>query len=277
MLKRQGWEVESICQALSKTRDAYYKRLRRRHRKHKEEAVILKLVEAIRKDEPRVGTRKLQDRLIKAGKVVGRDKLFSLLRESGKLVKRKKSYRKTTYSRHQYAVAPNRVKAMAITAPRQVLVSDITYLCIVGSEFAYLFLVTDAFSRLIVGYHVSRDLSHYSALLALDNAVAALGGDTDGVIHHSDRGCQYCCHEYLEYLGSYGMVASMTDEAHCYQNAIAERVNGILKDEFNLDAVFPSFESLKHVATKAILVYNTKRTHWSLELKTPHEVHGQAA
>ncbi len=154
--------------------------------------------------------------------------------------------------------------------------SDITYLCLAGQKHAYLFLVTDRFARRILGYHVSRDLSHYSALLALSKAVEKMG-HTAEVIHHSDRGCQYCCHEYLRYLGELGMVASMTDEDHCYQNAIAERVNGILKDEFNLDAVFDSFEQLQKAVAKAILIYNTKRTHWSLGLRTPQEVYDRAA
>lgn len=258
------------------TRDAYYKRLKRRHVKHVEDGVVLKLVAAIREDEPRVGTRKLQDRLSKCGRAVGRDRLFSILRGVGKLVKPKKSFHKTTYSRHGYAVAQNRLKALKVTAPEQVLVSDITYLRMERGNFAYLFLVTDAFSRKILGYHVSRDLSHYSALLALDNAVQIMG-NVAGVVHHSDRGCQYCCHEYLSYLREHGMLASMTDESHCYQNAIAERVNGILKDEFNLDAIFQNFDDLSHAVTKAIFVYNTKRTHWSLGLCTPQEVYDRAA
>lgn len=237
---------------------------------------MLRLVDEIREDEPRVGTRKLHDRLNKSRYLIGRDALFSLLRKTARLVKPKKSFVKTTYSRHCYAVAPNRVKELLVASPNQVLVSDITYIRMAGKEQAYLFLVTDKFSRQIMGYHVSRNLSHHSALLALDMAVQRMG-DVTGVIHHSDRGCQYCCHEYLGYLGAHGMLASMTDEAHCYQNAIAERVNGILKDEFNLDAVFETFDELQRTVAKAILVYNTTRTHWSLDLRTPQEVHDQAA
>lgn len=237
---------------------------------------MLKVVDWIRQDEPRVGTRKLQDRLSKAGRVIGRDTLFTLLRNTERLVKPKKSFVKTTYSHHSYAVAPNRIKTMTVTAPKQVFVSDITYIRMAKKECAYLFLVTDRFSRQIVGYHVSRDLTHHSALIALDNAVQRLG-NVQGTIHHSDRGCQYCCHEYLRYLSKHQMLASMTDESHCYQNAVAERVNGILKDEFNLDAIFDSFDELRHAVTKAILVYNTKRTHWALGLKTPKEAYDQAA
>lgn len=237
---------------------------------------MLKLIDEIRIDEPRVGTRKLQDRLRKMGMKIGRDQLFAILRRSGRLVKVKKRFEKTTYSRHSYAVAPNRIKELEIVRPGQVVVSDCTYLRLAGREFAYLFLVTDAFTRMIVGYHVSRDLSHYSAVIALANAVRAMT-DTDGMIHHSDRGCQYCCHEYLGVLKQHGILSSMTDADHCYQNAIAERVNGILKDEFNLDAVFRNFEQLRAAVTHAVLVYNTKRTHWSLDLLTPREMYEQAA
>jgi hypothetical protein len=140
-------------------------------------------------------------------------------------------------------IAINRFKEIDVTAPRQVVVSD---------------------------------FSHYGALIALDKAVQELG-DVIGVVHHSDRGCQYCCHDYLEYLGSVFMVPSMTDENHCYQNAVAERVNGILKDELNLDAAFPSFAIAQYAARKAVQVYNTKRTHWRLKLQTSESVFSQAA
>lgn len=258
------------------TRDAYYKKRRRGGRKNGESAVVLKLVDQIRDDEPRVGTRKLQDRLQKSGMKVGRDRLFSILRNSMRLVKPKKCYKKTTYSRHSYAVAPNLVTGTKVEAVGQVLVSDCTYLRLTGRRFAYLFLVTDAYSRRIVGHCLTLDLSHYSALIALDNAVRNLR-DTIGVIHHSDRGCQYCCHEYLNFLSQHDMKASMTSESHCYQNAIAERVNGILKDEFNLDTIFATFSQLAGAVKNAINVYNTKRTHWSLGLQTPMEVFLKAA
>lgn len=208
--------------------------------------------------------------------MIGRDKLFTLLREKGRLVKRKKRATRTTYSRHSYAVAPNRLKGMDVTAPRQVVVSDITYLRVGVREFAYLFLVTDLYSRKIVGWHLSRDLSHNAALIALDNAVQLMG-DVTGLVHHSDRGCQYCCHEYLRYLGAVGMVPSMTDENHCYQNAVAERVNGILKGDFNLDAVFISFTAAQQAVNRTVTVYNTIRTHWSLGLRTPDSVYQDKA
>ncbi len=248
--------------------------------RHAKNNVVLKLVDSVRKEQPRVGTRKLYRELkptFERSKLpVGRDKLFSILRNAGELVKPKKSYHKTTYSRHSYAVAPNLIKELEVKAPGEVLVSDITYLRLEGNQFAYLFLVTDLFSRKVLGYHVGRDLTHYSACIALEKTVRELK-PLAGVIHHSDRGCQYCCHEYLERLERCGISASMTDENHCYQNAVAERLNGILKDEFNLDAEFENFDELRRAVDKAIRVYNTKRLHFSLGLQTPAEVYANAA
>lgn len=241
---------------------------------------MLKLVESIRRDQPRVGTRKLYSKLkpafTKAEVLMGRDKLFNVLRDAGKLVKPKKSFVKTTYSHHPYAVAPNRLKELVVKTPGEVLVSDITYLRLERGEFAYLFLVTDLFSRKILGYQVTKDLSHHSACIAFEKAVRELKTPV-GVVHHSDRGCQYCCHEFIKHLHEHKVLSSMTDDNHCYQNAVAERLNGILKDEFNLDAVFKSFDELKAAVDNAIRVYNTKRTHFSLDLQTPNEVYAKAA
>ena len=201
---------------------------------------MIELVRAVRRDEPRVGTRKLQHRLAPQfeaeGISIGRDRLFSALRERNLLIFPKKRYQKTTYSNHRYAVAPNRVKELRIERPNQVVASDITYIALTRG-FAYLFLVTDVFSRKILGYHLSRDLGHHSALLALDKALDEIQ-EPQGLIHHSDRGCQYCCHEYLNFLDLHHVQSSMTDASHCYQNAIAERVNGILKLDLNLERGF---------------------------------------
>jgi transposase InsO family protein len=237
---------------------------------------VLAAVDAIRVDQPRAGTRKVHDHLASAGVHVGRDRLFTVLRETGRLVKRKRRATQTTYSRHGYAVAPNVLKTMTVAAPRQVVVSDITYLRLDRGAFAYLFLVTDLFSRQIVGWHVSRDLSHHAALIALDQARRTLGPVT-GVVHHSDRGSQYCCHDYLQRLHELRMIPSMTDDQHCYQNAVAERVNGILKDEFDLDAIFPSVIAAQHAVAHAVRIYNTVRRHWSLDLQTPYDVFHHAA
>lgn len=233
-------------------------------------------VTAERVVQPRVGTRKLQVHLADAGVAVGRDRLFRWLREDDALVKRKRRGTHTTYARHGYAVAPNRLKDATITAPGQAVVSDITYLRLARDGFAYLFLTTDVYSRQIVGWHLSRDLSHHSALQALHHTVATLG-EAAGVLHHSDRGSQYCCHEFLQALAAARLLPSMTDANHCYQNALAERVNGILKDEFDLDATFPTFSDAHRAVAQAVHTYNHRRLHRSLGLQTPAQVFHQAA
>ena len=236
---------------------------------------MLAQVDTLRRVQPRVGTRKLHHALAAAGTVVGRDQLFTWLRTSGRLVKRTRRSTQTTYARHAYAVAPNHVKVQSVTAPRQVVVSDITYLRLERGAFAYLFLLTDLYARRIVGWHVSKDLSHHAALQALSVAQQTLGV-TAGIVHHSDRGSQYCCHAYLRELAALHMIPSMTDADHCYQNAVAERVNGILKDEFDLDAVFPSLYAAQAAVTQSVHIYNTARMHWSLDLQTPQAVFDQA-
>lgn len=237
---------------------------------------MLAHVDGARITQPRVGTRKLYASLHAAGVAVGRDRLFALLRAQHRLVSRKRRGTQTTYARHSYAVAPNRLKTMQVSAPGHVVVSDITYLRLAREGFAYLFLVTDLYSRAIVGWQLSRDLSHHAAQQALAHAVGTLG-DVVGTVHHSDRGSQYCCHAYLAQLHAHRMLPSMTDAAHCYQNAVAERVNGILKDEFDLDQVFPSFPEAQDAVARAITTYNTIRRHGSLALRTPYDVLQHAA
>ncbi len=194
-----------MCKALGFARDAYYKRFEREERRSVTEAKILEFVKEERKEQKRIGTKKLHATIeakIKAGNYsYGRDRLFSLLRQYGLLIKPKKRFKKTTYSNHAYAVAPNRVKDLVIDRPNQVFVCDITYVSL-RSGFAYLSLVTDAYSRKIVGHHFSRDLSHYSASMALHKALKCVK-NTHEIICHSDRGCQYCCHQYIAQLNRY--------------------------------------------------------------------------
>lgn len=276
--KRQGPRLKQAIEVLGYSRDAYYKRRRRQRKQKVLESIVLDAVRAIRIKQPRVGTRKLLARLQSQQIQIGRDSLFKLLRNKDMLVCKKKKATRTTYSNHSYVVAPNRLKNLKVTRPLEVLVGDITYLRLEEGKFAYLYLLTDYYSRRIVGHHVSKDLSHYSALIALHKVVANVGEEQiKGAIHHTDRGCQYCCHDYLQVLAKYGIIPSMTDENHCYQNAVAERVNGILKDELDLDSEFTTFSSLKNAVDDAILVYNEERTHWSLHLKTPNQVFEYAA
>lgn len=228
----------------------------------------------LRRYMPRLGTRKLY-RLIKpklneAGIKLGRDGLFDYLRDQRLLIRPRKNYTKTTYSKHWMKKYPNLIKGLDISTSEQVFVSDITY---VESDEGvhYLSLVTDASSRRIMGHQLSRDMKAESVVKALHQA-ARESHDTQSVIHHSDRGLQYCSSLYQEVLKENGMVPSMTDGYDCYQNALAERVNGILKQEF-LFYRCKSFAELNVLVAESIGIYNRMRPHLSLGMKTPEEVH----
>jgi putative transposase len=233
------------------------------------------MIHKIRRRHPRLGGKKLYTRLKenmeKAGLKMGRDKFFEFLAENALLVKRKRKYVYTTDSYHRFKVYKNKLKDKQLKKAHQAWVSDITYIR-VGGEFMYLFLITDGYSRKIVGWHLSRSLAIPGALEALKMAIKQCP-DTEGLIHHSDRGIQYCSNGYIEMLRKARIVISMTEENHCYENAVAERVNGILKQEYGLEETFNTeLQTLKAVK-EAIHSYNTDRPHWSLNLATPEEVH----
>lgn len=236
-----------------------------------EEQRILSEIHRIRRVLPKVGCRKLHLDLKELNFKIGRDKLFQILRSKGLLVKRPKRYSRTTYSNHWYRKYSNLIRGVELTGPNQVFVSDITYLKEAGG-FVYLCLITDAFSRKIVGWDVSSSLSFDGAIRALKMALKTVP-HPDGLIHHSDRGIQYCCHDYVQILKDNHVLISMTEENHCYENAIAERVNGILKDEFSLDQTLPSLEVAKELVRESVKTYNCKRRHMSINYKTPYDVH----
>ena len=236
---------------------------------------VIDFVKEFRKQQPRVGTRKLLPELKEKCLNIGRDAFFKVLKEQDLLIEPKKKFSRTTYSNHGYVVAPNEIKNLAIVEPNQVWVSDITYIRLSEGKFAYLFLTTDLYSRKIMGYHLSQDLTHHGALICLNNAIT-LVGDPREIIHHSDRGVQYCCHEFKNLIQNFKMKLSMTDENHCYQNAVAERLNGILKDEFDLDKCFENIYDAKRSVERAVSVYNNRRRHFSLNLMTPEQFYEAA-
>ena len=232
------------------------------------------LVLNMRARMPRLGTRKLyfllKENFEAKGIKLGRDALFSLLRREHLLIKRKKNYTKTTNSKHWLKKHPNLLKEVHPRHPEQVFVSDITYLKTQDST-CYLSLVTDAFSRKIMGHSLSRDLTAESSVKALDAAIEN-SRKTVNTIHHSDRGLQYAASVYQERLAKAGMTPSMTDGYDCYQNALAERMNGILKQEFMI-VTCNNFEELDTLVKESIEIYNSERPHLSLGMKTPNDVH----
>lgn len=242
-----------------------------------QEDVVIKLVQEIRRYQPRIGGKKLY-KLLKddLGRLntIGRDKFFDILRERRLLVERRKKYVTTTDSYHRFHKYNNKLKGKLLTGPNQAYVNDITYLR-AGESFVYLFLQTDAYSRMITGWDLSDSLAIEGAIKALKMTIKQCE-TTKGAIHHSDRGIQYCSNEYVKLLKKHKMEISMTEENHCYENATAERVNGILKDEFLLDEKFVNKQMAFKAVKEAITTYNTRRPHWSLDLCTPQQIH-QAA
>jgi transposase InsO family protein len=239
---------------------------------------VVKLVQPIRLRQPCIGTRKLHSLLVarftEAGMKVGRDRLFHILRHARLLVQPQRAYHKTTDSHHRFRRHPNLLKAgpgqVIPSGPEQVWVADITYLPTRG-KFVYLSLITDVYSRKIVGHHVHATLQTEEVSEALKMALRARTGDTP-LIHHSDRGIQYCSTYYQEILRRHGLICSMTDGYDCYQNALAERINGILKGEFLLNRPADLQQAAKMVA-QSVRIYNQERPHTALKYKTPDAVH----
>jgi transposase InsO family protein len=265
--------------AAKMSRQNYYKMRCVRKRREVDEAFVAALVRRERQLQPMLGVRKLQrilrDEFDRAGVRIGRDRLFEVLRGHKLLIVRRRGFKpRTTDSRHGFGVYDNLLKQAALTASSEAVVSDITY--IRSQEgFVYVSLVMDAYSRAIVGYDCSDSLAVEGALRAMRMALKNLRCTKD-VIHHSDRGLQYCCGEYVKLLKDSGLRVSMTQENHCYENASAERLNGILKQEYGLGRRFLSRSDVRRALREAVDLYNWRRPHQALGYRVPMEVH-QAA
>lgn len=205
---------------------------------------------------------------------MGRDKFFDLLRSRGLLVHRRRKYAITTQSQHWYRVYQNRMLDFKASRPHQAWVCDITYVR-VRKGFVYLFLITDAYSRKIVGWELSNSLGLAGAIQALKRALKQCPA-SNGLIHHSDRGFQYCSHEYVNILKARGIKISMSEAGNCYENAMAERVNGILKGEYGLEDTYRDEKEARQAVKEGINAYNEQRPHWSLGLQIPAKVHTAA-
>lgn len=269
---------KTLCGLFGKTRQAWYERRWSTAEVSLRDSIVLKSVQEIRQQMPRIGGRKLHylltDTLQKHDISIGRDKLFDLLEEYGLLVRRRKRKAITTDSNHPYYKYPNLIRDFQVVEANHLWVSDITYIS-TQEGFCYLSLVTDAYSRKIVGYHLCRDATREGPLKAVTMALLQLSKKSQSLIHHSDRGSQYCCHDYTSLLQDNGVIISMTEKGDPYENAIAERVNGILKTEFALDQTFCDYEQASLIISNAIGVYNQERPHLSCNYLTPNEAHQQ--
>jgi len=271
--------ISSLCNIEGITRQAFYKEKQVRQCKQNDEATILDLVMQLRIKHPRMGGRKLFFELQSGFKehnlVIGRDQFFTILRNNQLLVSRKKKFMKTTYRDTSLPVFRNLLYDLKASFPNEVWVSDITYID-TQEGYMYLSLVTDLYSRKIVGYELSESLESKETLKALLKAIEELPSHCYP-IHHSDRGSQYCSHEYVKVLTDRGLPVSMTEKNHCYENCYAERVNGILKDEYNLDMQFKTKAQAAIAVAQAICMYNNYRPHTSLNYRKPSQVHQLAA
>ncbi|MBP6121258.1 MULTISPECIES: IS3 family transposase [Providencia] len=269
--------VARVCLFMGISRQAWYQSLRRECGKEIQFQSIIKQVTSIRLQQPRLGTRKLHYLLqqqLDPALHIGRDRLFQILRYAQLLVIPKRAYYKITNSHHCFHRHPNLLKSgvnqVVASHPEQVWVADITYLPL-RKGTAYISLVTDILSRKIVGYHVHESLHTHNVSMAFKMALAGRRKDSS-LVHHSDRGIQYCSTEYQKLHERHGVICSMTDGYDCYQNALAERVNGILKMEYLL--VKPEdISQARKMLKEAVEIYNTQRPHLSLKYKTPDEVH----
>jgi putative transposase len=258
------------------SRQAFYQGQRRHLQRECRAQVVVQWVRERRLRQPRLGTRKLHHLLCESvlPSGMGRDALFDVLRNAGMLVPQRRAYHKTTDSHHRFRRHPNLLKAgeqqVCATASEQVWVADITYLP-TQDRFVYLSLVTDAYSRKIVGWHVHDSLQTEQVAQALKMALRGRESD-QRLVHHSDRGIQYCSSYYQAIHSRHGLHCSMTDGYDCYQNALAERVNGILKGELLLDRPV-DLEQARRMVRESIKIYNAERPHLSLKMQTPDAVH----
>jgi putative transposase len=265
------------CKLLGISRQAVYQREKRQEQRVIALTPVKGMVMELRRFMPRLGGRKLyvllKPKLDEQGIKLGRDGFFDYLREHRLLVQPLKRYTKTTHSKHWMRKHPNRLEGTAIHRAEQAFVSDITYVE-TDEGVHYLSLVTDAYSRRIMGYEVSADMRSESVVKALRQA-ARQRRTRQSLIHHSDRGLQYCSATYQNELKRHGIKPSMTDSYDCYQNALAERVNGILKQEFLLYKC-RTLKDLKSLVQESVDIYNRLRPHLSLGMKTPEQVHEKA-
>jgi putative transposase len=267
-----------LCRLFGKTRHAYYDHLWRDQHDSLKEEIILQLVHEIRVPLPRLGTRKLlfalQPGLESHHISIGRDCLYELLDAHKLLIRQRRKKVFTTDSRHWMHKYANLVKGVNIIRPEQLWVSDITYIRVMN-QWAYLSLITDAFSRKIMGYCFRSDMLAIGPVAALQMALDNRSYSGQTLIHHSDRGSQYCSKEYVELLESEHISISMTERGDPYENALAERMNGILKSEFNLYGSSFSFEQTYRKIHTSVKAYNELRPHGSCDYLTPCQAHRQ--
>lgn len=265
--------LDALCGLFGFTRQALWKQEHATFAEEIDNTAIISEVRLIREDLPRCGVRKLHIILNERGHDIGRDRLFNILRDSGMLVQRRHYRVVTTYSKHWMKKWSNLIRDIVPSRPDEIWVSDITYVEILVNgqrTFMYLSLITDAYTHEIVGYALHDSLDTEGPLRALTMALSTRPPEVlKGLIHHSDRGCQYCCSEYVNKLQEHGVLISMTENGDPYENAIAERLNGILKTEWLYGMKLTSREQAAKAIDRIVYLYNNVRPHESVGNMTP--------
>ena len=277
--RKSARSIRELCSLLGYTRQAYYKHIRFEEKTALEYELLLQQVALLRKSQKRIGTRKmlfiLGDFITEHKFSIGRDAFFDLLRKNNLLVRRRRGRKpQTTFSKHWHKKYDNLIIGFVPTAANQLWVSDITYINL-ENEFAYLNLITDAYSRKIIGFYLCKDLSAKGTIHALRMALHGITkreNKSSRLVHHSDRGLQYCSNDYVNLLNDNFIDISMTQTGDPLDNALAERVNGILKDEL-LEEVYPDFKQAQSAVALAISIYNYQRPHSSVDMLTPAKAH----
>jgi transposase InsO family protein len=258
------------------SKQGYHQRIKRENRRSERNETLLSMVREVRKIHPRAGTRKLMvylgEELEHSNMKIGRNTLNTVLRENNLLVRKTKRFHITTDSKHFYHKSTNLLKKTELTHSEQVIVSDITYLK-TDEGHAYLALATDPYSKKIMGYAVDDNMRVDLVKSALKMAHRNMIFGHDTVIHHSDRGIQYCCPDYSGLAEKLNFTLSTTQQYDPYENAVAERINETLKYEYGLNKQVVNMQILKKSVKQAIHIYNNERVHWSLGLRTPEEIH----
>jgi len=264
------------CHLFGIDRQVYYRSIRRSGHRQTKAVQVVSMIMEIRRSMPRIGGRKLyyllEDKLrtIK----IGRDKFFDILRANHLLIEASRSYHITTNSHHRFRTHKNLILALPVNRPEQVWVSDITY---IGKREkpCYLSLVTDAYSKKVMGYYVANNMGTESSIMALKMAIKCRKDNKIPLIHHSDRGVQYCADSYQNVLIKNGIQCSMTNNGDPYENAVAERINGILKQEFTIDNYHADLNIMRKLVKETINIYNDQRPHYSNYMLTPNHMHEQ--
>ena len=276
MKTRVKASFSQLCRLFGISRQSFYQYWQKQDQLVHEQKIVLDLVNNIRKDHPVIGTRKLYlmigNELKRHQIKIGRDKLYNILAVNGLLLKRRKRSVRTTFSNHRFRKYPNLIVGLPINKPNQVWVSDITYWRF-NEGFLYLFFITDAYSRKIVGHNIADNMMTINNIRALKTALQKVVGPFESLIHHSDRGLQYCSFKYTRLLQTNNIKISMTQSGDPLENPLAERINGIIKLEYLDHYKVKNLSEAKKLLSKVIDRYNQERPHMSCLNKVPDEVH----